>query len=126
MPRNVKPTLSFTQEFTAFVQKTVYDFSKGDDIMLFDESEKRMTLYQQEVRYGLHPEHFKTYILDTFGTSIDPLIPPLLPVATDAQNKVTETNIKIADVFSRPLTVIMRINNADRFLPLIAKTYNPI
>jgi len=118
IPRTVKPPLSFTQDFTAFVQKTVYDFSAGDDIMLFDESEKRMTLYQQEIRYGLHPTHFKTYIIDTFGTNTDPLIPPLIPIATDAQNKVTETNIKIADVFSRPLTVIMRINNADRFFTI--------
>ena len=89
--------------------------------MLFDESEKRMTLYQQEMRYGLHPTHFKTYIADTFGTNIDPLIPPLMPLATNAQEKVTETNIKIADVFSRSLTVIMRINNADRFFTIDRK-----
>lgn len=120
-PHVLTPPLSFTQEFDAFIQKTVYDFSAGDDIVLFDQEEKRMTLYQQEERYGLHPTHVKTYLMDTFGSITDPLIPPLLPLATDAQDKVQEANTKIADVFSRPLTVIMRINNADRFFTVDRK-----
>lgn len=121
VPHTIKPQLSFTQDFDEFVQKTIYDFSAGSDIMLFDQQEKRMTLYQQEERYGLHPSHFRIYITDTFGKSTDPLIPPLTPLATDAQNKVLETNTKITDVFSRPLTVIMRVNNADRFFTIDRK-----
>lgn len=120
-PTTIKPVLSFTQDFDQFIQKTIYDFSAGDDIMLFDQQEKRMTLYQQEERYGLHPTHMKTYLTDMFGKKVDPFMPPLTPLSTDAQNKVQETNTKITDVFSRPLTVIMRVNNADRFFTIDRK-----
>lgn len=117
-PRILKSPLSFTQEFDTFVQKTIYDFSAGDDIILFNQDEKRMTLYQQEERYGLHPIHIKTYLLRTFGTMTDPLIPPLTPITTDAQHKIQETNTKISDVFSQPLNVIMRVNSGDSFFTI--------
>lgn len=116
--RVLPPSLSFTQDFEEFVQKTVYDFSVGDDIILFNQEEKRMTLYQQEERFGLDPVRFKSYIQNSFGSSIDPLIPPLTPIATDTQHKVKETNTKLTDVFSRALTVIMRVNNADQFFTI--------
>ncbi len=116
--RPVKIPLSFSQEFYEYVTKINIAGSNHNDIVYVNQENKQVTLFTPEQRYRINTSLFQTELTKRFGRHEDALLVPLVEVPNTLEKDVEAANTKLLAAYKDPLTVIVGINSANRFLTL--------
>lgn len=114
----IEPELYFTESYTAFVDKTIYDFSEGKDIMYLDQPNKTIGYIEQTERYGLDPFALQVMLTDLLGSPTQIIRAPIIPVDNKIRQTVEQTNTKLSRAYENPLTIIIGSGETHQFFTL--------
>lgn len=99
--------LSFTPQYTQFIDNSVFNFGTGQDDVVFSESDKSLTYVENEDKYRIDEEYFRDLLKTRLSDATDPLYPKLVKVENAKAAAVMDTNDRIKQVFLSPLTVFI-------------------
>lgn len=106
-PVTVEIPLVFTQEFTTFIDQTVFDFSETTDTISFDPNQKTLEYIENEQRYEIDEQYFVQLLRSRTGDNITPLYPKLTRVQNEKAQIVANASDRMKQVFLTPLTVFI-------------------
>lgn len=107
--RMLLPGLVFSQDFTAYLEKSRFDFTENRDEVKVDNNAKRLELTDNEEIYRIDGEHLKSLILFHYGESGPTLEPRLIRVVKEQkQEDIDKENRLIDQVFSTPVDVMLQ------------------
>ena len=118
LPRNVDPELHFSQQYHEFVESTIYDSSRGDDIVYLDQSNKKMGMIEQTERFTLDPYTLQIILTESFGDTEKPIVTPLIPASNLVKQSVEIANAKLESSYQDPLTLIIGTQDNHKFFQL--------
>lgn len=105
----ILPTLVFSQDFLHFVDTSHFNFTQKEDEVMVDNTNKRLSLKDNEDLYRINDEHFQSLLLFQYGNKKAVLEPQLVQIIhTDKQDKINAKNNKLIDVFSAPIDIVIQ------------------
>lgn len=116
--RVVEPELYFTDDYTAFIDKTIYDFSDGRDIMYLDQPNKIIGYIEQVERYSMDPFALQVILTESLGSVEQTIQTPVIPVDNKIKQTVEQTNNKLSRAYQNPLTIIIGSGEEHQFFTL--------
>ncbi len=118
LSRNVEPILHFSQQYYEFVENTIYDSSRGDDIVYLDQSNKKLGIIEQTERFTLDPYTLQIILTEAFGSTDKPIVAPLIPASNLVKQSVELANAKLESSYQDPLTLIIGTQDNHKFFEL--------
>ncbi len=104
--RIISPTLTFTPEFRQRLDMMTFDFTKEDDVITFNESEKSFELFDNQQKYKIDTTRFQFDIISAFGKSNTIITAYLTKIPSNSKfEQVAEYNKKLALVYSKPVSI---------------------
>lgn len=107
--RMLMPGLVFTSDFSAYIDKSTYDFTDRNDEVTVDNGNKVISLKDNEQVYKIDGEHLKSLVLFNYGQQGATIEPRLIQVIkAEKMEKIQEQNKKIGSVFLSPLEIVLQ------------------
>lgn len=116
--RNVTAPLVFTQEYERFIDQTVYDFSEAADDIVFNQSEKALTVIDNEEKYRIDDEKFRTLLTSRITNPSIPLYPKLIKIVNEESRQLEDIAEGIKRMFLTPLIVYVDAGGTTRSFTL--------
>lgn len=118
LSRDVAPELHFSEQYHEFVENTIYDSSRGDDIVYLDQSNKKLGMIEQTERFTLDPYTLQIILTESFGYTEKPIVAPLIPASNLVKQSVELANAKLESSYEDPLTLIIGTQDNHKFFRL--------
>lgn len=118
LSRDVTPLLHFSQQYHEFVENTIYDSSRGNDIVYLDQSNKKLGIIEQTERFTLDPFTLQIILIEAFGSTDKPIVAPLIPANNLVKQSVELANAKLESSYQDPLTLIIGTQENHKFFQL--------
>lgn len=107
-PTQLEIPLVFTQEFIAFIDQTVFDFSETTDTVSFDPNQKTLEYIENEERYRIDEAYFVELLRSRVGDNAAPLYPKLTRIQNEKALIMADVSDRIKRVFLTPVTVLIK------------------
>lgn len=117
-PRQIRPQLIFSQEFTEYIDKLDTAGKTGTDIVYIDQENKQATHIIPKQRYVVDRASLQRALEAHFGDTDNPITVPLQEAASDLEETVATTNARLLEAYGSPLTIVVGISGANQFLTL--------
>ncbi len=118
LSREIEPVLHFSQQYHEFIEATIYDTSRGDDIIYLDQSNKKLGIIEQTERFTLDPYTLQIILTESFGSTQKPIVAPLIPASNLLKESVERANAKLESSYQDPLTLIIGTQDNHKFFQL--------
>lgn len=105
----VLPSLVFTQDYSGFIDKAVFDFTTEKDRYSVDNESKTVLFTDNEVKYRIDGQDLQSQLAYSFGDGIATYEPKLIPVMDGKKEaSVAEQNRALNQIFAAPLSVVIQ------------------
>lgn len=116
--RSIDPILYFSDNYSTLVDKTIYDFSDGKDVMYLDQSNKAIGYIEQIERYSMDPFALQIILTESLGNPEETIQTPIIPIDNKIKQTVEQTNSKLSGAYENPLTIIIGSGEEHQFFTL--------
>lgn len=106
--RTVPPPLTYSVDYSRYVDETVFDFGPARDTVQVDAKEKIIEFQEHEQRYTLDDGSLKGLLAYHFGEEQPVLTPFLKKLNNTKKETIYSHNELLRLLFSKPVTVILR------------------
>lgn len=107
VPTAIEVPLVFTQDFTTYIEQSVFDFSEQEDEVQFDPQEKSLVYVEHEERYRYDEQYLVELLKQRVGNNRTPLYPKLIRVTNEKAAIVANASDRMKQVFLWPLRILV-------------------
>lgn len=106
--RAISVPLTYSVDYSRYIDDTVFDFSSSTDHITVDAKEKTISYQDNEQRFTLDDGSLKGLLAYHFGETEPVLQPYLIKLNSSKKETVYTNNEQLKLMFSKPITVIVR------------------